>query len=206
MVPAGRSVPPVTPRIKGQILALLILASLACQAVTGVFEPTATPGLQLAARQYEGPASATPTATLTLTPTPTFTPSPSATPSPSPTTAPTPSAMQLRVFEKLWGLVRERYIYPDFNGLDWDAVHEEYGQKIKGGLTSEAFYAAMDEMIFRLGDEHSVFLSPEMVKAEDAEFAGENDYVGIGVITTLVTERNPPRFAAMQFLPHLFQS
>jgi carboxyl-terminal processing protease len=47
----------------------------------------------------------------------------------------------------------------------------------------------MDEMIFRLGDDHSAYLSPEQVREEDAEFAGENDYVGIGVLTNLVPER-----------------
>ncbi len=85
--------------------------------------------------------------------------------------------------------MRDEYLYPDFNGLDWDAIHTEYRQKIQAGLTPEDFYTAMDEMIFALGDDHSIYLSPDMVEDEDAEFSGANDYVGIGVLTTLVAER-----------------
>jgi C-terminal peptidase prc len=89
----------------------------------------------------------------------------------------------------LWRIVRDTYLYPDFNGLDWEAIGDEYRHKVEAGLTYTDFYAAMEEMISRLGDDHSVFLPPEEASAESAEFAGENDYVGIGVLTKVVTER-----------------
>ena len=53
-------------------------------------------------------------------------------------------------------------------------MRDEYAQRVKAGLTDADFYAAMDEMISRLGDDHSAYLSPEQVSEEDAEFAGEN--------------------------------
>lgn len=56
-------------------------------------------------------------------------------------------------------------------------------------MTREAFYWAMDEMIYRLGDEHSVFFSPEQARSEDESYAGAFDYVGIGVLTAGVPER-----------------
>jgi carboxyl-terminal processing protease len=97
--------------------------------------------------------------------------------------------MQLDVFEELWHTVNEEYLYPDFNGLDWDVIHEEYRQRIEAGLSNIGFYMAMAEMIYRLGDDHSQFVTPEQQTARDAEYAGELDYVGIGVILSTVPER-----------------
>ena len=94
------------------------------------------------------------------------------------------------VFEEIWNVVNEEYLYPDFNGLDWKAVHEEYRQRILAGLNDNAFYAAMDEMIQRLGDDHSRYFSPAEAKAKDAEFASDYNYVGIGVFTTVNRERH----------------
>lgn len=97
--------------------------------------------------------------------------------------------MQLQVFNDLWLTVHDEYLYPDYNGLDWQAVRVEYEDRILQGLTNAEFYSAMSEMIFRLGDEHSSFLSPEDVAASEAEFLGENDYVGVGILVSAVPER-----------------
>lgn len=102
---------------------------------------------------------------------------------------PAVEARQLKVFEQLWGTVRDRYLYKDFNGLDWNAVHSEYSAKIQGGMTDDAFYAAMHEMITRLGDDHSVFFSPQEAAEQDQEFQGSLSYAGIGVMTSLVPDR-----------------
>jgi len=107
----------------------------------------------------------------------------------TPTIAPTASAWQIRVFEDLWQIVRDEYLYPDYNGLDWDAIYKEYRTKISIGLSEEDFYAAMDEMILQLGDDHSVFLNPTEAAREDLEFTGDNDFVGIGIISTTVPDR-----------------
>jgi C-terminal peptidase prc len=87
-------------------------------------------------------------------------------------------------------VVNENYLYPDFNGLNWDAVHVEYRQRIEAGLSEEDFYLAMSEMINRLGDEHSVFLSPEEAAQADADIEGDYSYVGIGITTAAIPERN----------------
>lgn len=93
------------------------------------------------------------------------------------------------IFEELWKIVHDEYLYPDYNGADWEAVYGEFASKISNGMSNDEFYRAMDEMISRLNDEHSVFLSPDEAAEEDAEFAGENDYVGIGVLASAVPER-----------------
>jgi C-terminal peptidase prc len=90
----------------------------------------------------------------------------------------------------LWQAVNQEYLYADFNGLDWEAVFQEFMARIEVGLTGEAFYDAMDEMIARLGDDHSFFLDPTEVAQEEEEYAGTYDYVGIGVLVVAIPERN----------------
>ncbi|MFN3307700.1 MAG: S41 family peptidase [Anaerolineales bacterium] len=123
-----------------------------------------------------------PIPTLTLTPSVTF-------PASTPTIRVTASAEQIAIFEELWRIVHDEYLYPDFNGADWEAIAVEYRQRVQDGLTPEAFYQAMDEMLARLNDDHSVFLSPQEVAEEEAEFAGKTNYVGIGVLISAVPER-----------------
>ena len=96
---------------------------------------------------------------------------------------------QLFIFEELWTVVNEEYVYPDFNGVDWDATKVEYQARIEAGLTADDFYLVMREMIDLLNDDHSDYLSPEIVIEEDAEFAGEFEYVGMGVFMQSVPER-----------------
>ncbi len=85
--------------------------------------------------------------------------------------------------------INEDYLYEDLNGLDWNEIRVEYQQRIEAGLTDDEFYAAMDEVVMRLGDDHSVFLSPDQVSEEDDEFQGKYDYVGIGVMLSAVPDR-----------------
>jgi C-terminal peptidase prc len=85
--------------------------------------------------------------------------------------------------------VNDEYLYPDFNGLDWNAVHEDYRQHIEAGLSNADFYNAMADMIYSLGDDHSHFLTPEEKAAREVEYTGNLDYVGIGIILSAVPER-----------------
>jgi C-terminal peptidase prc len=187
--------------LRYRLLIPIFLILLACQTVTGPLveriRPTSTSSPTLP------PPTPTSTFTATLeptnTPTPTTTATPTATLTPLPTSTQTPSAststplaqeLQLQVFEELWQVVNEDYLYADFNGLDWDAIKVEYREKILTGLTNELFYAAMREMIFRLGDEHSSFLSPQEATSEDDKYQGNLNYVGVGVLIAPVPERN----------------
>lgn len=182
------------------LLTILLLPALACQAFLKADQATATPtqlsDLLPAATQTAPATTLAQAATLTP-PTPTSIPPsttptpapPTATALPSPTPSPIPSDLQLQVFESLWQAVNEDYLYPDFNGLDWQAIHEEYRQRIEAGLSNEEFYLAMDEMIYRLGDDHSIFLSPSEGADEDARLTGEYDYIGIGVLNSAIPER-----------------
>ncbi len=154
--------------------------------------PPATPVVQAIIHTATAPPA--PTATHTPTQTASSTPLPptataTETPTPTPTVRPTASPQHVRVFQELWHVVNEEYLYEDFNGLDWEAVYDEYLERIQAGVSDEEFYYLMDEMIFRLGDEHSVFFSPEAGLNEDAQYTGDYAYVGIGVLNTVVPER-----------------
>jgi len=86
------------------------------------------------------------------------------------------------IFERTWNIVNERYLYEDFNGQDWDAVRAEFAPRVVAARSEAEFYDLMYELIARLGDDHSRFQSPQDVAEEEARFAGNLVYGGIGAI------------------------
>ena len=109
---------------------------------------------------------------------------------PTPTYVPQDKQDQAQIFNDIWDTVNEEYLYEDFNGIDWEQVKTTYLQKIQEGLTTEEFYYAMAEMIYELGDQHSYYMDPQYVYQDDLDYAGESDYVGIGVWHQIVPEEN----------------
>ena len=178
-------------------LALFVLSSLACNAVT----------------QMIVPATVTPLPTAALIPSLTVTPAllvpayippecqtvPPATVPPDqvlsqPTITPEPvedisQSTQQQIFDELTHTVDEVYVYPDFNGKDWEEIKSRYKSCVDAGLDTVTFYTEMYAMIAELGDEHSYFLSPPEVKASEAELRGENEYVGVGIYSIPDEER-----------------
>ncbi|HET7087613.1 MAG TPA: S41 family peptidase, partial [Anaerolineae bacterium] len=97
------------------------------------------------------------------------------------TVDPETTARHLRIFEQLWNTVDTQYVYADFNGVDWLAAHGDFKSRVESGLSDEGFWQAMSEMIARLDDKHSTFLTPDEARKEDAQLKGDLSYVGIGV-------------------------
>ncbi|HTX90857.1 MAG TPA: S41 family peptidase [Anaerolineales bacterium] len=97
------------------------------------------------------------------------------------TNPPLTKGRQLAVFQELTAPIPSLYVYPDFNGLDWPATVAKYRAKVESGLDTETFYTEMQNMINELNDDHSRFESPAEVAATNAQLAGNNNYVGIGV-------------------------
>jgi len=163
-------------------LACLFAAALACL-LTGLC--AAGGGVWWTATRPTSP----PTPTLAHIPTPTLIPT--LTPAPHPTLTPDSKTTErhLRIFTRLWGIVSDEYLYPDHNGADWDGIGEEYRARVTAGLDDEEFWLAMDEMLLELNDDHSIFLSPAGVAEEEQMRTGELDYVGIGVYTVALTEK-----------------
>ena len=177
-------------KLKRIAFGFLILSLLACNFVTQrVFPPTVTP-------------TATQTVTLAPSSTPTPTPlvpafippdcasTPLATIPPDVSVQATPQEAQvteistreqLSIFKNIEQIVEQVYVYPDFNGNDWDKIVAKYRSEIEAGLDTQAFYDEMSAMITELGDEHSFFLSPADVAESEAELKGDVNYVGVGI-------------------------
>jgi carboxyl-terminal processing protease len=169
------------------IIALFLIVTLSCSVFTKAgerFSPTDTSIPTLTSSpvtltpvvyippQCEGQPVATlaPDVTSAL-PTPTLEPNP-----------PITKQEQLKVFDELVSRVNQVYLYPDFNGVDWEAIVADYRSRVENGLDTEAFYTEMVNLITELGDEHSQFQSPAVVAQSDAELSGKNDFVGVGAL------------------------
>ncbi|HMO56277.1 MAG TPA: S41 family peptidase [Roseiflexaceae bacterium] len=100
---------------------------------------------------------------------------------PTPTLVALDQAQREQIFNDIWSIVRDRYVYTDFRGRDWDAVRAEYAPQV-ATVDTERFYTLMKEMIFDLGDDHSRYDSPQDVADERARFEGDLRYVGIGAL------------------------
>jgi C-terminal peptidase prc len=179
-------------RIKRIVLGLLILPLLACNFVTQMVFPV-TPTLI---------PTATATQTATVVPSPTPTPAlqpayippecatvPLATVPPELAVQATPDIQveeisrveQLNIFRQLGEIIEAVYVYPDYNGMDWNEIKARYQSRIETGLDTSSFYNEMSAMIQELGDEHSFFLSPEAVAESEAELRGDIEFVGVGI-------------------------
>jgi carboxyl-terminal processing protease len=177
-------------KLKRIVFGFLIFSLLACNFVTQmVFPPTVTP-------------TATQTATLTPSSTPTPTPlvpafiPPDCASTPLATIPPDVSAQataeevqvteiskreQLSILKDIEHIVEDVYVYPDFNGKDWDKIVAKYRGEIEAGMDTQSFYDAMSALITELGDEHSSFLSPVVRAESEAELKGDVNYVGVGI-------------------------
>ncbi len=95
-----------------------------------------------------------------------------------------------RIFNRIWNLVDDKYIYTDYRGVDWDAVHDEYAPKVAAARNNAEFWFLMKEMIALLDDNHSGYLTPDEVEFEEQEREGNLDYVGIGVYITIPFDKD----------------
>ncbi len=103
--------------------------------------------------------------------------------------APARSERQSRVFQKLWKIVNDTYIYPSFNGVDWKGKKGEIEARIAAGMDDGEFYRTMHGLIASLNDQHSVYLPPNVASEIFEQFLSQGDYEGIGLITTVNRER-----------------
>ncbi len=96
---------------------------------------------------------------------------------------------QLEILDGIEKIVEDSYVYPDFNGRDWNEITTRYRAMIEAGLATGQFYVEMQYMIDELGDEHSSYLSPVEVEQSEAELRGEVEFVGVGVYSNVDFER-----------------
>jgi len=162
----------------------LILSSLACNFVASAFDgstptppvspATSTPEMSslanIPAACQNVPLATIPAATALAQPTPIIQDNPEV-----------PPDLQKTVLEEVIDIVEEVYVYPDFNGVDWEEIKTRHRAEIASGLSTQAFYENIQTMIFELNDEHSALESPAEVSSSEAQLAGSDEFVGIGV-------------------------
>ena len=114
---------------RASTIALIMLVALSVCAC-------AAPGTRSASPPLE--ASATPTTVPTLAP-----------------TAVTGNEEYREVFEAVWSTIDQTYFDPDFGGLDWGAIRDEYEPLIIAAKDDQALYKLLDQMIWELNVSHA---------------------------------------------------
>lgn len=99
------------------------------------------------------------------------------------------AAQQMRVFQQLWKIVNDTYIYPNFNGVDWKGKKVEVETQINAGLSDGEFYLMLRRLIESLNDDHSFYLPPFAAEELFQLYLDSGEYEGAG----LVTEANPQK-------------
>ena len=157
------------------VFALLVISC-------GVFAPASQPD----------PEPAPPQPTYTATPAPADTPIPTKTEKKKPLTGPLATAAALSaqvtlvpptpvggmdskdiapddyvgIFQQAWAIVDANYVRDNFNGVDWDAVYDEYLPKAEQVQSSDELHDLLTDLIRELSDDHSRFVPPERMQAE----------------------------------------
>ncbi len=70
----------------------------------------------------------------------------------------------VRVFERVWGLVADGHYDPKLHGVDWPAAGLKYGAEVAAAKDDKALYASLNAMVGLLKDSHTHALSPAQVQ------------------------------------------
>jgi carboxyl-terminal processing protease len=112
-------------------------------------------------------------------------------PAPTATPLPTSSATErhLRVFQTAWEAVRDQYVLPDYGGVDWEAVGQDYRARIEAGLSEDEFVATMSDMLAQLPGNQALY----QTRAErlDEETTDQSVYHGIGAFIAFREQPEP---------------
>jgi carboxyl-terminal processing protease len=79
---------------------------------------------------------------------------------PLPLTAAERSAANLRVFERTWELVNEKYFDAKFRGVDWPAMRTKYRQDTAATANDDALYLVLNRLCAELKESHLAALAP----------------------------------------------
>ncbi len=70
------------------------------------------------------------------------------------------------LFNQAWSVIEANYVRDDFNGIDWQAVHDEYEPLFADIDNQEDHFALMSLLVLELQDDHSRYVPPERLGAE----------------------------------------
>lgn len=78
-------------------------------------------------------------------------------------------ALNLRVFDRAWELVNDRYFDSAFRGADWGALRERYRPDAATAPDTDALYAVLNRMCAELKESHLAALAPRRVHELDTD-------------------------------------
>jgi carboxyl-terminal processing protease len=90
-----------------------------------------------------------------------------------------PEEFRMALFEGVWQGIRDYYVDPDTNGLDWEAIGDEYAPLVIATENAHEVYDILREMVGLLEDPFTSFYSPEDLG--DPEVV-DPSYGGIGAL------------------------
>ncbi|MSU53471.1 MAG: hypothetical protein EXS41_08790 [Opitutaceae bacterium] len=70
----------------------------------------------------------------------------------------------VRVFDRVWGLVADWHYDPKLQGVDWPAAGLKYGAEAAAAADDQALYASLGALVGLLKDSHTHALSPTQTK------------------------------------------
>jgi carboxyl-terminal processing protease len=115
------------------------------------------------------------------------------------------AAERLAIFDTVWQTVNDEYFDPTFGGKDWQAIGDEYRQRLATVQDDGTFWRrVLNPMLFELGVSHLAALPPELASEID-RMTFETGALGLDVrlldgkaVVTQVIEGSPAGEAGLQ--------
>ncbi len=70
------------------------------------------------------------------------------------------------IVKQAWYIIESNYVRDNFNGVDWDAIYDEYVVLAEDVTSSEELWDLLTELIRELDDDHSRFVPPGNMESE----------------------------------------
>ena len=70
-----------------------------------------------------------------------------------------------QTFQKVWEVVRDKFFDPDFNGVDWNAMHARYAPLVPSVKSDNDLYDLLDRMMGELHSSHMQIIRPDGIAA-----------------------------------------
>ena len=91
-----------------------------------------------------------------------------------------PEEFRIGLFEGVWQGIRDAYVDPETNGLDWEAIGDEYAPLIIATDNAYEVYELLGEMVALLDDPYTGYFAPEDLGDPDEPV--DPSYGGIGAL------------------------
>jgi len=96
---------------------------------------------------------------------------------------------QTETFETLWKHLEENYIYFESAEIDWDALHDQYLQRVQAGLTPDEFRVLIEDLQAELPAGSLQYQS--RTERIEADIADTSSYEGIGAFVGFSEDPEP---------------